>query len=417
MKEIEPQLTLRFYKGMNPLLMEKALEAIGEGTTYPMLYNDDVNVEAVMKAFEVSYEEALQYVPFGCGEYVLDHRSLGTPSGVINLTKALEAVLHNGKDGTTGNLIGIRTGEFESFMTFDEFFEAYKKQITHFVEALADQEELEYKIAGENAAFLYFSMLYDNCMEKGKGILEGGVKYLGGTLETYGNTNAADSLMVIKELIYDKKNMTPKRMLEALDANFIGFEKEQRMMLNTAKYGNDDLQADEMAIRNHEFVCNIIRNQKNRTGLHSYLAVIINNSANTTLGRLTSASPDGRKAGQPFANANMPSAGSDKNGITSVMNSQVKLSASIHAGSVQNMKFSRELFTSGLSTVKSLLNTYFDKGGTQAMITVVNRGDLENAMKNPEQFRHVFVRVGGFSARFVELERDIQLEIISRTLY
>ena len=416
-KEIEPQLTLRFYKGMNSELMEKALETIGEGRTYPMLYNDDINVDAVMRAFEISYEEALQYVPFGCGEYVINHKSFGTPSGVINLSKALEAVLFNGLDLESGKVIGLQAGEFNGFETFDDVFDAYKKQVTYLVEALSKQEELEYKIAGENATFLYVSMLFDDCMERGKGIFSGGAQYLGGTLETYGNTNVADSLTAINQLVFVEKCMTLDTMIKALKANFVGYEKEHKMMVDAPKFGNDDLIADEMAKVHHNFVCNIVRKQKKSTKLHSYLAVIINNSTNTTFGHLTNASPDGRRAGQPLANANMPSAGSDKNSITFVMNSQVKLDPTIHAGSVQNMKFSRELFSNSPIIVKALLNTYFSKGGTQAMITVVNKGDLENAMDDPEKYRQLFVRVGGFSARFIELERDIQLEIISRTLY
>lgn len=416
-KAIEPQLSLRFYEGMNSSLMEKALEIIGEGRTYPLLYNDDINVKAAEKAFEVSYEEALQYVPFGCGEYVLDHRSFGTPSGVINLLKVLEITLHNGKDPSTGRQLGIKTGNFETLDSFEALFKAYKKQVTYFVDALAEQEELEYRVTGENAAFLYLSMLYDGCMENGKAIFSGGIKYLGGTLETYGNTNTADSLTAIKELVYDKKIMSKEQMLASLDNNFEGYEKERIAMLSVPKYGNDDDKADLMAMELHNFVCNAIKAAGKKTKLHSYMAVIINNDANTTLGKWTMASADGRKAHDPMANANMPSAGSDKKGITAMLNSIVKLDPSILAGAVQNMKFSKDMFNKNRKTVKALLNTYFYKGGTQAMITVVNRGDLENALVEPEKYSHIFVRVGGFSARFIELAPAVQKEIISRTLY
>lgn len=143
---IEPQLSLRFYEGLNPKLMEKALDVIGEGRTYPLLYNDDINVGSVEKAFEVSNEDATQYLPFGCGEYIIDHRSFGTPSGVINLLKALEITLHNGKDPLSGRQMGPETGEFENFLNFEDFYEAYKEQIRYFTAALAKQEELEYKI-------------------------------------------------------------------------------------------------------------------------------------------------------------------------------------------------------------------------------------------------------------------------------
>ena len=150
--------------------MEKALETIGEGRTYPMLYNDDVNIPAVSNAFRISTEEAEDYVPFGCGEYVINHKSFGSPNGVINLLKVLEITLHNGMDSMTGKEAGIRTGYFSEFKSFDELWEAYTKQVQYFIDALAVQEELEYRVMGETAPCLYLSMLYDDCIERGKAI-------------------------------------------------------------------------------------------------------------------------------------------------------------------------------------------------------------------------------------------------------
>jgi pyruvate-formate lyase len=416
-KEVTPQLALRFYKGMNPKLMEKALDVLSEGRTFPMLYNDDINVEAVMRAFDVSHEEALGYCPYGCGEYIIFHKSFGTPSGVINLLKALEITIYNGKDPVTGTNMGLSTGEFEEFDTFEKLFEAYCRQVEYHVEILAEQEELEYRIAGEEAAFLYFSMLYDDCMERGKAIFSGGIRYLGGTLETYGNTNTADSLTAIKELIYDKKTLSHNELINSLKANFEGYERERNLMLNAPKYGNDNYEADSIAVRVHEHVCNTTRKQRERTSLHNYLVVVINNNANTVLGRKTWASADGRKAGAFMANANNPAGGMDKSGITAMLNSLVKLDTSIHAGAVQNMKFSKEMFTKMRRQLEALLKTYFETGGSQAMITVLSREDLENALREPEKYANLIVRVGGFSARFIELEKDIQQDILSRTLY
>lgn len=415
--EAEPQLSLRFYDGMNPALMQKALMVLGEGRTFPILYNDDVNVPAVMAAFNFSRAEAEQYVPFGCGEYILEHRSFGTPSGVINLQKALEVTLHNGIDPMTGQPMGLALGRFQDFETFDDLWAAYTQQVEHYVRILADQEALAYAVAGREAAFLYLSLLYDDCLERGKALLDGGVRYLGGTLETYGNTNTADSLTAIKELVYDRKLLTADQMLAALNTDFEGHASAHRLMRNTPKYGNDDDRADAMLLKVHEHVCRITRNQRQRTPLHSYLVVIINNSANTLLGHWTAASADGRRAGTPLNNGNAPSSGNDRKGITALLNSLVKPSPALHAGAVQNMKFSRSLFTTHRAALDALLGTYFEQGGAQAMITVVNRQDLKRAMQAPEQYRHLFVRVGGFSARFVDLPRDVQWEILNRTLY
>jgi pyruvate-formate lyase len=135
------------------------------------------------------------------------------------------------------------------------------------------------------------------------------------------------------------------------------------------------------------------------------------------MGHSTAASADGRLSGTHMNNGNAPSGGSDKEGVTAMLNSIVKPSTAIHAGAVQNMKFSRDMFYEKRDIINVTLKTYFEKGGAQAMITVVNRGDLENALIEPEKYKHIFVRVGGFTARFVELSRDVQQDILSRTLY
>ncbi len=414
---IEPQLSLRFYEGQNPRLMAKALEVIGEGRTFPILYNDDVNIEAVQRAFGFDRETAEQYVPYGCGEYIIEHQSFGTPSSVINLLKALEVTLHNGRDPVTGRDMGLALGDFAEFTTFDDLWKAYRTQVEHYVQKLADHEALVYRVAGEEAANLYMSMLYDDCIERGQGIFSGGIRYLGGTIETYGNANTADSLTAIKDLVYDRKLLTHEEVLAALDANFEGHEQVRYRILRAPKYGNDDDRADGMVLDIHNHVCRFVKEQSDRVGLHSYLVVIINNSANTLMGRSTAASADGRKAGESMNNGNTPSSGSDRKGLTAFLNSIVKPSPCIHAGAVQNMKFSRELFSARRNELEALLETYFANGGAQAMITVVSRGDLERALIEPEKFSHVFVRVGGFSARFIELPRDVQLEIVNRTVY
>ncbi len=416
-QEIEPQLSLRISTGMNPELLEKAIQVIGEGRTFPILYNDDVNVPSVATAFNFSGKEAEEYVPYGCGEYILEHKSFGSPSGVINLLKALEFTLWNGVDPVTGIVSGLQLGEFKDFKTFDDLFAAYKKQVEHFVDFLAEQEVIEYSVAGRTAPFLHASLLYDNCLEQGKGLFNGGIKYLGGTIETYGNTNTADSLTAIKELVFEKKEISAEELLRAMDANFSGYQDVRKKLLHAPKYGNDNANADDMLERVHDHVCNYSCQQALRVGLHSYLVVIINNSANTLMGHCTGASADGRIAGTHMNNGNAPSGGSDTEGITAMLNSIVKPSTTIHAGAVQNMKFSADLFRNRRDIIKALLKTYFDKGGAQAMITVLNKNDLERALVEPEKYHNLFVRVGGFTARFVELARDVQEDIISRTLY
>ena len=167
----------------------------------------------------------------------------------------------------------------------------------------------------------------------------------------------------------------------------------------------------------HRFVCLTAKSQAKRVGLDSYLVVVINNSANTTLGLLTGAGADGRKACMPMANANSPQAGADRNGVTAVLNSMLRIDTDIHAGAVQNIKFSKETFNDSRSAAVKVIESYFERGGAQLMITVEGREDLENALKRPQDYMGLLVRVGGFSARFVELSKEVQSEILSRSCY
>ena len=413
--EAEPQLSLRFYEGQDPTLLQKALDVIGEGKVYPMLYNDDVNIPSVESAFGVPYAEAEQYCFFGCGEYVIRKKSIGSPNGIINLLKALEVTLYNGHDMLYDQPRGLKTGAFADFATFEDFYAAYRKQLAYYIGILARQQAFEYAYCAKVGSFLYISMLMDDCLARGKSLLNGGVQYLGGTLETYGNTNTANSLYAIKTLVFAQRRIAPETLLDALKADFVGYEAERKLLLEAEKYGNDQDGVDALAVDLHEFVCNTVREQ--RVGLHSYLVVIINNEANTVLGRFTGASADGRRAREPMANANNPAGGTDRNGLTAMLNSLVKLKTDIHAGAVQNMTFSPELFNDNRPILEALLKTYFRNGGQQCMINVLRRGDLLDAIEHPERHQSLLVRVGGFSARFVTLSPDVQREIASRTLY
>lgn len=411
-----PQLTLRFYQGQNPELYKSAMDTIGIGCVYPMLYNDDVNIPSVAKAFGFTETEAEQYLPYGCGEYTLYHRSVDTPNGIINLAKALEIIIHEGTDPLSGKLMGIDINS-DKIKNFEELIQLYKKQIEKHLDALAYQQRLEYRVAANLSPFLYFSMLYDSCIERGKPIFDGGVDYPGGTMETYGNTVAVDSLFAIKKTVFDDKIFSLEQLSYMLIEDFEGFEKERQLLKSLPKYGNDHNEVDNLYCELHDHICRYTRSLAEKNDLHHYLVVVINNDANTDLGFHTGASADGRKSGKSLNNGNAPSPGNDREGLTAFLNSIVKPRIDIHAGAVQNIKFSKKLFSDKPEIVKAALNTYFKKGGAQAMITVVGRNELEQAMKHPENYRNLMVRVGGFSARFVELRKEVQMEILERTIY
>ncbi|MDF1493159.1 pyruvate formate lyase family protein [Caproiciproducens sp. CPB-2] len=417
-KDIEPQFTLRIYSGMNPEIYELALQAIATGCTYPVLYNDDVNIPSVERALRVSHETALQYVPFGCGEIVISGQSVGTPNACINLLKILNISLNGGIDPWDGKdkSGGLALETPDRMKTFDDVRSQYERLLEYYIVQTAGAHRHSYEVMKSQVSFLFTSMLVDDCIARGRAVLNGGARYLGGTNETYGNINASDSLTAIKYWVYDKKKYTLSRVVEAMNDNFEHDPELRRDLVNAPKYGNDDPYADDIAVALHQFTCGKIEEQAKAFGFYSYNAVVINNQVNTEWGRATSASADGRLKGVYMNNGNNPQGGADKNGPTAMLNSLVRLKTDIHAGSVQNMKFNRYMCQTQGEKVKALLRTYFKNGGGQIMISVVSRGELEDAYQNPEKYPNLLVRVGGFSARFVELEKDVQREVISRTL-
>jgi len=415
--ETEPQLTLRVHRGMNPALMEKAMSVLGEGRVYPMLYNDDVNVPAVMRAFGVTGDEALDYVPYGCGEYAIDHQSIGSPNCSLNLLKALEAALHNGFDVLTGLRPGLSTGNPEQFDTFDRLWSAYAAQVEHFIEQLGRRHLIEYEVERETASLNLISLLYDGTVASGRSVLDHGTRHTGSIIESFGMVNAADSLTAIRTLVYERKLLTLAELTAALDAGFEGQERVRRLCLSMPKYGNDMDSADDMLVRVSRHACEYARQLAPTLGFDYFLLVNINNYYNVALGKQTAASADGRETGGPLANGSTPTAGMDRQGVTAMLRSLAKIPADNHAGYSHNMKFAKSMFRERKGHVAQLLEAYFKEGGTQAMLTVVDRHDLEDALLHPEKHHNLIVRVGGFSARFVELAPEVQQDILKRTLH
>ena len=416
-KEILPQFTLRFNKHTPENVWKAAMRCIGEGRTYPLLYNDDVLVPAVMNAFDVDRERAETYMPLGCGEIEFDHYSFGSPNGSLGTLKILELAIHGGYDPVSDTYLSFKSKRLDECSSYDEFVDIYKKHLERFIECQAKYERYIYDSIGSMHPFMMVTMLYDGCIERGKGIFNGGCEYLAGTLELYGNVNVANSLAAIKKLVFEEKSLSAKTLINALDANFFGYDKERRMMLDAPKYGNDLPYVDDILLDLHNYLCQKVCEQAPKVGLKSYLCVNINNAQNTTLARWVGASPDGRKSGTPMANANNPSSGSDKNGLTAMLNSIVKPSHANMAGMVQNMRFTKETWNDADGKVQYLLVDYFQRGGAQSMITVVGKDDLYNAMQHPEDYKDLIVRIGGLSARFVDLKKDVQQEIYDRTSY
>lgn len=416
--DIVPQLTLRMYKGMDQRLYDKAMDVIGEGCTFPMLYQDENIIPGVRKVFGISYEEALGWMPLGCGEFTIDHRIIVSPNSVLNMANVLWGTINGGYDSTGKYRLTPNDTFLTDYKNFDELWQVYCDNVEYLTDVSARNHSRGYEIIARDMALNLHNILYDGCMDAGKGVIAGGCVKCGGSDEIYGIVTCSDSLYVLKKLVFEDKVISAETMLEALRADFSGYEAERAMMLSADKFGNDLEEVDNMMKAVHEMVCEkMLAISGKYYGLDCFGMVNINNRDNTTYGRNTGATPDGRRASASLTNANNPTAGMDRNGVTAFINSLLKARNDIHFGVVQNMKFSKETFNGQRkSIIYPLMDSYFGRGGTQAMINVVGREDLENARREPDKYANLIVRVGGFSARYVELADDVQLDILNRTL-
>lgn len=418
---VEPQFTLRFDHNTPADIMDMAYDAIGAGATYPTLYNDDVEVPGVEYGMRVSREIAEQYVPFGCTEFVIQGKSVGTPNTLLNLLKILQISLNGGVDPYDGveKAAGAEVLPLDELDTFEKVYENYCRVLDRYMDKSVEDQYHSYEVMNEHVSFLFTSILMDDCLARGKALLDGGVEILGGTNETYGNINTSDALWAIKTLVFDEQRYTLRQVVDACNNDFQG-PGEERLRLDLwhcDKYGNDLDGVDEMANRCYEYVAKGIRDRGIAKGMGYYLIVISNNQTNTDWGHMTAGSPDGRHAGLYLNPANNPQGGAAVSGPTAMLNSLAKFSARYHAGSVQNIKFTPRMFNHDRKKIKMLFDTYFRRGGCHLMVTVCDRGQLEDAQLHPEKYPDLIVRVAGYSAVFVDLPKDVQDEVISRTLW
>lgn len=411
-RRVTPQLTLRLAEGQNPALLAKGFDCIAEGCCFPMLYNDDVVEPGVARSMHLSPEAAQDYYPLGCGEYMVGWRSPSVLCCGWNVGMTLDAALHAGRSG--GRQVGPIVPEPQAMETFEDLYQAVLVQVRHCAETAARYYATVLNTVPQDCPFLLASLLTEGCMESGKGILEGS-EHIGACVMGHGFTNAADSLAAIREVVYLKKRATLGEVVAALDADFQGHEDLHEALLSAPKFGNDLDEVDQLLNRLWGDMNTAADEAGQRAGLQ-FLTVSSVNPGGYGMGESCPATADGRRSGQPFAIGHAPTAGKDKNGLTALFNSIAKADAA-NGGAATNVKISREMFTHSRSKVEALFDAFFASGGQEATVTVVSRRDLEEAMKNPDLYPHLLVRLGGWCAKFVDLSREIQEEIIRRTLY
>lgn len=460
----QPSFSVRVWNKSPHEFLMRAAELTRTGIGLPAYYNDEVIIPSLMSR-GLTLQEAREYNIIGCVEPQISGKTDGWHDAAFyNMCRPLELVFHNGKDGDVQ--VGLDTGNVEDMKTFDEFYNAYKKQTEYMISLLVNADNSIDVAHAERCPLPYLSSMVDDCMKRGKSVQEGGAIYNFTGPQGFGIANMTDSLYAIKTLVYDEQKVTMAAYKEAIDHNFgkqledaeaaqvtealarqlqesgvpvneekiraiyqlaknggvpeekrVQYEALRAMIEEVPKYGNDIEEVDLFARDVAYTYTKPIEKYRNPRG-GQYQAGLYPVSANVLLGQQTGATPDGRYAWTPVADGVGPASGRDTHGPTATANSVARLDHYIASnGTLFNQKYHPSALQGEESLAKfvAMIRGYFDQKGSHMQFNVVSRETLLDAQAHPEKYKTLVVRVAGYSALFTTLSRALQNDIINRT--
>ncbi|MCK4759861.1 MAG: formate C-acetyltransferase/glycerol dehydratase family glycyl radical enzyme, partial [Candidatus Aminicenantes bacterium] len=317
----------------------------------------------------------------------------------------------------SGKEIGLKTGDPASFQSFEELFEAFQKQVRHFVDIKVKGSNIIERLYAEYLPTPFLSILIDDCIANGKDYHDGGARYNTSYIQGVGMGTMTDVLASVKHNVFDQKHISMKGLLKALKDNFKGNEPlRQRFLNKSPKYGNDDDYADKITRSIFETYYETVSGRPNTKG-GFYQINLLPTTVHVYFGKVVGAMPDGRKAAEPLSEGISPVQGSDRKGPTAVIQSAAKIDHLRTGGTLLNQKFTPHLLADeeGIDKLAHLIRSYFRLDGHHIQLNVVRADTLREAQKHPEKYRDLIVRVAGYSDYFVDVSVDLQNEIIKRT--
>ncbi|MHC1747250.1 MAG: choline trimethylamine-lyase [Cellulosilyticaceae bacterium] len=417
-KIYQPTLACRIHNQSPQKYLEKIINIIEAGGGMPACHFDDAHIKMMLrKGFD--FEDARDYCLMGCVEPQKSGRiHQWTAGGFTQWPITLEMALNRGVLKSYGSKQWLDTGSIEELTTYEQFDAAVKKQLDYLLEMNGRGTTLIQEIFRDTTPTPYMSLFVDGCMESGKDVTAGGAVLYGGPGTIFaGLATYVDSMAAIKKLVYDDKKYTLLDIKKALDANWEGYDQVRYDCLKAPKYGNDDDYVDLIAKDIVDYTERKINQQKSlyATQIHGTLS----QSFNTPLGEMIGATPNGRFSGTSLSDAMSPSQGADQMGVTAVIKSVSKINVeSMSLGMAHNFKFTPNFLHTpeGRMALISQLRTASILGNAQMQFNCVDNETLIDAQIHPENHRDVIVRVAGYCAFFVELCKEVQDEIISRTV-
>jgi pyruvate formate-lyase/glycerol dehydratase family glycyl radical enzyme len=416
MKQVQPNPSVHISEKTPGEFLLRAMEVIREGMGKPDLFNSDMVVKEMLRVGK-DLVDARQGGTSGCVETGAFGKEAYILTGYFNIPKVFEITLHNGIDPLTGQKLGIETGDPVDFVTYQDFFEAFKKQLAHFIDIKIEGNLAIERLFAEELPAPFLSLITDDCIQKGLDYHQGGARYNTSYIQGVGLGTVTDALSAVKTHVFDEENLKMAALLELLGGDFKGGERARQLLMNrTPRFGNDDDQADRIAQDVFNSFVGLIDGRPNaRGGTHH--VNMLPTTCHIYFGSKVSATPDGRRSGLPLSEGISPVQGADRKGPTAVLNSTAKIDHSKTGGTLLNQKLNPNLIDTPtrLEKIAQLVRGYFKLGGHHIQFNVVDRATLEAARENPEAYRDLIVRVAGYSDYFCDLSEALQLEIISRT--
>jgi pyruvate formate-lyase/glycerol dehydratase family glycyl radical enzyme len=417
MKTPEPSIALRYHDGTPDELLSRATDVIRTGIGYPSLFNDK-SIIPLLEHWDVPLKDARDYAVTGCVYIEIPGKNIVRRAyGAMILPLALWYALNQGKHPVTGRQSGAPTPDPLTFTSADDLMAAYLEQVEFFFGRLCKIQNTCQTLYEKYLPRPYYSALIEGCIEQGKDcrrwIYPSPVSDFCVIL---GPSNVADAVTAVKKNVFQDKTVTMEELLEAMKANWVGYEKVRRLMIKAPKFGNDDDYADAIAAEVHHRTAEVMARSKNRFGF-ACRGDGSGISATYGAGAAVPATPDGRRDGEPLADATLsPVFGMDQRGPTAVLKSAAKISTERTHNHLLNQKFLPDALAGDMKPVfMSYLRSWGDLGISHIQFNVVDRETLVDAQAHPEKHSDLLVRVAGYSAYFVDLSKGLQDSIIART--
>ena len=414
--QLQPGLSIHIAENTPDDFLLEGIKVIRQGHGYPSIFNPDTYIKELVREGK-TLEDAREGGCSGCIEVGAFGKEAYLLTGYLNTPKILEITLNNGIDPETGKRLGLETGDPRGFKSFEELYDAWHRQMVYFVNLKLSVNNYIERMFSLYAPATFLSLYIDDCIEKGRDYYSGGARYNTTYIQCTGLGTITDCFTALKKHVFEDRRYTMDEVLEACRKNWEGEEIMRQYIRNhTPFFGNDDVYADEIAVRVYDDLVKAIEGRPNTRGGKTQLNML-STTCHNYFGSVCGATPNGRFAHFAISDGTSPAHGSDTHGPTAVIKSLGKLDQTKSGGTLLNVRFVPQLLKRDEDQRKlaSLIRTYFKFGGHHIQFNIVDTATLHDAQQHPDEYRDLLVRVAGYSDYFNDMTEQLQNEIIART--